>query len=66
MTCSKSFSGTLKVSTGRTILSGSGLGLYLCRRLVEAHGGEISAATSVEGQGTTFIVSLPCQSTERL
>ncbi|MDQ5936132.1 MAG: two-component system, cell cycle sensor histidine kinase and response regulator CckA [Cyanobacteriota bacterium erpe_2018_sw_21hr_WHONDRS-SW48-000092_B_bin.40] len=48
---------------GRTILSGSGLGLYLCRRLVEAHGGEISC-TSVEGQGTTFIVSLPCQPLE--
>lgn len=45
---------------GRTILSGSGLGLYLCRRLVEAHGGEI-ACTSVEGKGTTFIVSLPRQ-----
>lgn len=45
---------------GRTILSGSGLGLYLCRRLVEAHGGEITC-DSVEGQGTTFIVRLPCQ-----
>jgi signal transduction histidine kinase len=48
---------------GRTILSGSGLGLYLCRRLVEAHGGEISC-DSVEGQGTIFRVSLPCQQLE--
>lgn len=45
---------------GRTILSGSGLGLYLCRRLVEAHGGVINC-TSVEGQGTTFVVSLPAK-----
>ncbi len=48
---------------GRTILSGTGLGLYLCRRLVEAHGGEISC-DSVEGQGTIFRVSLPCQQLE--
>lgn len=48
---------------GQTILSGSGLGLYLCRRLVEAHGGEITC-DSVEGQGTTFIVRLPCQQLE--
>ena len=45
---------------GRTILSGTGLGLYLCRRLVEAHGGEITCS-SVDGQGTTFVVSLPLE-----
>jgi len=45
---------------GQRILSGTGLGLYLCRRLVDAHGGEITCS-SVEGQGTTFVVSLPIQ-----
>lgn len=50
---------------GRTFLSGSGLGLYLCRRLVEAHGGEITC-TSVEGKGTTFVACFPFHQPERL
>lgn len=37
---------------------GSGLGLYLVKRLVELHDGTIEAQ-SVSGQGTTFIVRLP-------
>ncbi len=35
------------------VTSGSGLGLYITRRLVEAHGGRIWVV-SKEGQGTTF------------
>lgn len=38
--------------------NGNGIGLYMCKALVESLGGTISFTTSV-GQGTTFIVELP-------
>lgn len=39
-------------------IPGAGLGLTLCRRIIEAHGGHIAAKTGVP-QGTTFEIRLP-------
>lgn len=38
--------------------SGSGLGLFICQRILEAHGGRMSVE-SRPGRGTTFILDLP-------
>ena len=39
---------------------GRGIGLYLSRQVVEAHGGKIWAESEGEGKGSTFFIELPC------
>lgn len=43
---------------GRSRARGSGLGLSICRKSVQAHGGRITIASSSD-QGTTFRIDLP-------
>jgi two-component system, OmpR family, sensor histidine kinase VicK len=42
--------------------SGTGLGLFVSKYIVEAHGGEIWAENNVEGKGATFSFTLPLSS----
>jgi PAS domain S-box-containing protein len=42
----------------RGVYEGSGMGLAICRKIVERHGGTITAKSS-PGLGTTFLIDLP-------
>jgi len=42
----------------RTSFDGTGIGLAICRKIVDNHHGEIQAKSEV-GQGATFIITLP-------
>ena len=39
--------------------SGTGLGLYICKNIIEAHGGKIWAENNKDGKGATFSFTLP-------
>jgi PAS domain S-box-containing protein len=48
---------------GRGEYEGSGIGLAVCRKIVERHAGHITAR-SAPGQGTNFIITLPVRQPE--
>ena len=47
---------------GRNEFEGTGIGLAICRKIVERHGGTITARSKL-GEGSTFIVRLPVEQT---
>jgi signal transduction histidine kinase len=48
---------------GRQEYEGTGMGLAVCRRIVERHGGTLTAE-SAPGQGARFLVTLPVRQTQ--
>ena len=56
------FDAFFQVRSDRPSQQGMGLGLYISRELVAAHGGTLEVE-SVEGQGATFTIRLPLQGT---
>jgi PAS domain S-box-containing protein len=46
-----------------TKAKGVGLGLPICKRIIEAHGGSISVESTI-GRGTTFTLKLPIQTVQ--
>ena len=40
-------------------VEGTGLGLYMVKKIIDSHGGKISAFSDGKGKGTTFKIRLP-------
>jgi light-regulated signal transduction histidine kinase (bacteriophytochrome) len=49
----------------RTAYEGTGIGLAICRKIAQRHGGDIRAYSS-PGEGTRFVVTLPVRQSSRL
>lgn len=52
---------TRSAETMKLDVSGTGLGLYVGRNFVEAHGGLLSVESEGSGKGSTFIIKLPVE-----
>jgi two-component system sensor histidine kinase/response regulator len=52
------FEDCFRAKSGRAVASGAGLGLAICRRIVETHGGSIFVESEL-GKGSKFVIRLP-------
>ena len=49
-----------RVPSNSTTVRGTGLGLFICRQIIRAHGGDIKVESKL-GEGTTFHICLPLE-----
>ena len=47
-----------------TSITGTGLGLYISKNIIEAHGGKIRAENNTNGKGASFTLTLPLRKKE--
>ena len=59
---SKLFHKFYRSHRSRETVAGTGIGLYICKAIVESHGGTVGVS-SVEGAGSTFTFTLPIYAT---
>ncbi len=52
------------VSERRPIARGAGIGLYMCRQIIERHGGHVGCTAGTDGLGARFFVELPATPTD--
>jgi signal transduction histidine kinase len=50
---------TIQTRFATKSLAGTGLGLFISRYIIKAHGGEIWAENNLDGKGATFSFTLP-------
>jgi signal transduction histidine kinase len=49
-----------RIPSNSTTVRGTGLGLFICRQIIRAHGGDIKVESKL-GEGTTFHICLPLE-----
>ncbi|MEK7596073.1 MAG: ATP-binding protein [Patescibacteria group bacterium] len=55
----KIFDQFMRINAGAAGGIGAGLGLYVARKIAQAHGGEVFVESEGKGRGSTFILRLP-------
>tara|TARA_Y100000310_G_C20493612_1_gene720459 strand:- start:250 stop:1002 length:753 start_codon:yes stop_codon:yes gene_type:complete len=61
----KRFSRAKNIANKAKEISGTGLGMYITREIVIAHGGRVWAESAGEGKGSTFLLELPFHPTKQ-